>query len=207
MVKIYAVSYWEKLSKEEFSLLYQKTDRKRQEKTDRLKRQTDKERCLLTGALLHYVLGRRGALDGQEFKAGPYGKPYLEQGPEFSLSHAGRWIGLAVGEFPLGLDIEGGRIFRDKVVSKFHKQEQEYYKTVPDTEKTEAFYRLWTGKESYVKRDGRGMGLGFHTFSILSEEIKKDLYFMPLGSDHYLSLCTREPWEKEIHYIKWTDVI
>lgn len=206
VVKVYLVSYKKPLSHKEFSFFYNDIEEDRRKKADRFAKQADKDRCVLAGALLRHVLGHQEPQGAILIQIDEYGKPYMENGLEFSLSHAGAWVGLAVSDKPVGLDIEGGRTFHDWVVSKFCKDEQEWYEKLSDSEKESGFYRLWTGKESYGKRDGRGMGIGFSTFSIFSEEISKEIYFQTLKENYYLSLCTEEDWDGEIIYLNLDDL-
>ncbi len=218
MIKTYFLHYAEELTETEYSKLYKSLDQARQKKADRFRNKADRDRCVLAGVLLKYGLDawetdiEKKQETGTENCENPdkncnrlhdvkwdeNGKPYLEDGPEFSLSHAGQWIGLAIGERPIGLDIEGGRKFQDKAVKKFHPQEQEWYEQLPEEEQEAGFYRLWTGKESYGKRDGRGLAMDLAGFSIFEKDIEKQLCFKKWGKNYYFTLCTEEVWDGKI---------
>lgn len=206
MVEVYLLPYEEPFDRKDFSFFYKYIDERRRKKADKFKCQADKERCVLAGALLKHVLTRYKAVEDIFIQTDENGKPYVEGGPEFSLSHAGRWIGLAVSDKPVGLDIEGGRMFSDRVVSKFASKEQVWYEALSEEEKETGFYRLWTAKEAYGKRDGRGLGVGFSTFSVLDEKIEKDLYFQKIEEKYFLSICTEDCWDGRPNFLTVSDI-
>lgn len=207
MTQVYLLSYDGRLSQEEYAFFYEYADEERRERAERFRVQADKERCLLAGTLLKCLLTHYRPERDIFIERDINGKPYMKGGPEFSLTHSGRWIGAAVSELPVGLDIEGGREFRDLAVSKFSDEERKWYENLPVEQKESGFYRLWTAKEAYGKRDGRGVGRDLSEFSVLSEEIAKDLFFRQIGEDYYLSVCTEEPWDGEICFFTIPDIL
>jgi len=48
----------------------------------------------------------------------------------------------------------------------FSDTEAAYWHSLPETEKTLAFYRFWTHKEAFVKATGRGIALGLKDCTI-----------------------------------------
>lgn len=84
------------------------------------------------------------------------GKPRIKDCPyQFNLSHSGDYLALAVGETPLGIDIEKIAKIRPKVLEKcFSPAEQRRVQA----EGAEAFYEIWCKKESYAKYLGQGIG-------------------------------------------------
>ncbi len=95
-----------------------------------------------------------------------YGKPYLADYPglSFNLSHTGNKMAVAVAHHcELGVDIEHckPRPNLAALVEKcFAEEEMDFWRQLPDTQKTQAFYRFWTRKEAFVKATGRGIALG-----------------------------------------------
>ena len=91
----------------------------------------------------------------KEFKIIRDGKPYIENcAYHFNISHSGDWLLLAVGDAPVGADIEKITKIRPKTVEKFFsKIEQDRV----EKEGKNAFFEIWTQKESYVKYTGEGM--------------------------------------------------
>lgn len=97
------------------------------------------------------------------------GKPYLvsEPGIHFSLSHSGDWAACAVSDHPIGIDIERCAPNRRDVASRFfHKDEVRYLDSLPLYARDDAFYSLWTLKESFVKSTGRGLDMPLRSFCI-----------------------------------------
>jgi 4'-phosphopantetheinyl transferase len=98
------------------------------------------------------------------FTRGPQGKPALAacHGGElhFNLAHSGAWMLLAVTSVgPVGVDLE--RIdpaldFAPLVRRYFSSAEQEVLNHASPARQRRTFYRLWTGKEAFLK--GRGEG-------------------------------------------------
>ena len=83
----------------------------------------------------------------------PNGKPYLP-GLDFNLSHSGPWVALAVGEGPVGVDVEWFRpdLPMEKIAARHFTPEERRLADTP-----EGFLRIWTAKESYLKRLGKGL--------------------------------------------------
>ena len=72
----------------------------RREKAARLRREEARRQSVGAGLLLaHFFPGRRP-------QSGPGGKPYIPGERCFSLSHSGAMIVIALGDVPVGVDIE-----------------------------------------------------------------------------------------------------
>jgi phosphopantetheinyl transferase len=127
------------------------------------------------------VIAAAGPQSTSFIRRGQYGKPYFIGSladVNFSISHSGRYIavlfaGAASGE--VGLDIEdtgAGRSGRVQDAVRLMKIAERFF--TPEEaawvreDPPERFFRIWTGKESYIKYTGRGLGQGLDTFSVLS---------------------------------------
>jgi 4'-phosphopantetheinyl transferase len=112
----------------------------------------DRKRSYAAGLLLEAALGREAAF---RVRQGASGKPFVDGGPHFSVSHSGDWAVIAVCDEPVGFDIEAVEPARDIAgVARraFHPSErEEAARGGVDT-----FYRIWTAKESYMKMLGCG---------------------------------------------------
>ncbi len=135
----------------------------RRERFMRYRQDSDKRRCLGAGLLLGYLLGK----DADLISAAPYGKLFLPESKiSFNLSHSGDYVVLAADEFAVGVDIEYMGVVPEKVAQRcFTLEERNWMCCQKDV--TEAFYRLWTGKESIMKATGLGFSMPPHTFSIM----------------------------------------
>lgn len=99
-----------------------------------------------------------------------YGKPYLPQVPgfHFSLSHSGNMALCAVSDMEIGCDIEVPRGFDPAIARRFfHPAEKEWLFSQPEAEQSSAFFRLWTGKESFMKALGLGLSLPLDSFAVI----------------------------------------
>jgi 4'-phosphopantetheinyl transferase len=105
---------------------------------------------------------RLGALTGLDprdlrLQEGAHGKPEIEHGPRFNLSHSGLYAVLAIADAAdVGVDVEALRpIERDLAARYFSAGERASLATWADP--TEGFHAVWTAKEAVMK----GLGLGF----------------------------------------------
>lgn len=90
----------------------------------------------------------RGYFHDREIHINEYGKPYLDVGPCFSISHAGDYVGIVFSAYPVGLDIEGERKISPSVLEKC-------FKTVSNDDSENR--RRWCIKEAIAKAEGKGM--------------------------------------------------
>ena len=88
-------------------------------------------------------------LPSQEIKISKNGKPFLEGGPHFSLSHSHDFVGLCVQiDHEIGFDIE--YINKDKTKAIRYVLSGEEAKV----DDVESLFKLWTNKESLIKCRG-----------------------------------------------------
>jgi 4'-phosphopantetheinyl transferase len=134
----------------------------------------DRDRYLVSHALLRILLGRRlGIAPAAVGLADGNGKPRLA-GPrpehEFSLSHSGEAVVVAITPaVPVGVDVERVRTDRDvsaligRVLSP---EEQSALADLSGPARDEAFYRYWVRKEAAVKATGHGMRMSLAAISV-----------------------------------------
>lgn len=89
--------------------------------------------------------------------APPDAPPAVEGLPRWhlSISHSGEWIGCAVAQEPIGLDLEAPRRKRDiagLVALCCTPGEQPMFEGLGEQEREALFHELWTVKESWLKR-------------------------------------------------------
>ena len=101
-----------------------------------------------------------GCSELPEMVMGPHGRPAFSDPslPEFSISHSGDWLWLAIGETSLGLDVEQHRPRRNlgKLMDHVLSPLELAWVSSQDDE-LRAFYRLWTLREAVLKASGRGL--------------------------------------------------
>ena len=107
----------------------------------------------------------------RNFEYNEHGKPFLPDGPHFSISHCREGIAVAVDDQPIGIDIEGiRRVDQDFVARVMNKEEQELIGSA--IEPARMFTRLWTRKEAIVK----AQGVGIFSFEQLQEVLSSSAY-------------------------------
>jgi 4'-phosphopantetheinyl transferase len=119
-------------------------------------------------ALRKVLAGRLGARwEDLVFQRTPQGKPFLvgHSGWEFSLSHSGDWLAIAVGSAPLGIDLEtrvpgvdvtrlAARFFSPADASLLNAQ--------PPELRSAHFAKQWVAKEAALKAAGTGIAHHLH---------------------------------------------
>lgn len=92
---------------------------------------------------------------------GKYGKPFLADGKfSFSVTHSGRYYILAACADNIGIDLQLYNQPRDymKIASRwFNDRENALLKAMPDYNREEMFYEIWSRKEAYAKFTGKGI--------------------------------------------------
>lgn len=127
------------------------------------------------GRRLAFLAGRRLARLLLSRRLGPQALPPLtidaagrsgvEGRPELflSISHSGDWVGCAMADAPIGLDIEAVGRRRDfsALAQLVHSPSQcrSLADAGSDAERAQRFYQWWTLKEAWFKRQGLGLDL------------------------------------------------
>ncbi len=93
----------------------------------------------------------------------------------FNLAHSGRYAAYAFAAgCELGVDIEEIRPMRDQegLVRRFFSREEcEDWLSLARSERDEAFFRCWTGKEAYIKELGDGRSAPLVTWESMLGEV------------------------------------
>lgn len=138
----------------------------------------DKGKMLSAGAglLLDDMLSVHGLRErDMRYVEGEHGKPEIEGHPElhFSLSHSGTLVACAMGNVPLGVDVQTFVSLRDSLVDyTLSEAEKTHLRSIIDTKDQQAYFtQLWALKESYAKATGRGLSHSFPAFDIVDGEV------------------------------------
>lgn len=124
-----------------------------------------------------------------EFIYDERGKPYLKDLPNihFNLSHCRAAAVCAIGDQPVGIDVETIRPFRD-ALARHVLSDHEYRRTIRSSRPDEEFIRLWTMKESLLKLTGRGI---FTNLRDLLQEAKGYRFQTQCHTTFILTYCTK----------------
>ena len=118
--------------------------------------ETEEPQSQAAHELLSRILREQYQISQPELMIGPHGKPYLEGGPHFSISHSRGMVAVAIGDSNMGLDIEVIRRFHQLVPQRImSRREYEWFCSRGELKRD--FFTLWTLKESYYKYLGTGL--------------------------------------------------
>jgi 4'-phosphopantetheinyl transferase len=128
----------------------------------------DRRRFISAHAQLRRVLGRWLDRDpaSLRFAVGAHGKPSVD-GLQFNLSHSADRALVAVHpSLPVGIDIEEMREVEFTAIAErnFSPAERADLAAAPDVRA--AFYRIWCGKEAFIKLIGEGLHFPLHAFDV-----------------------------------------
>ena len=188
------------LDKEEFFKLLNNLNENDKEKILKYKKYEDSLRSLY-GKLL---LKDEPNLKELNLSYNKYGKPYLKDkctDTHFNISHSGEWVVLAIDTVPIGIDIQEITNADINIAKRFFsKEESEYIFSLSNENQIEAFFKLWSLKEAYVKAEGRGLSIPLNSFTIdissnppilgQDKNLKRcELYTEKVGENYFMSIC------------------
>lgn len=159
----------------------------RAKKAERYKMPDDRRRCIAGGILTDRFVGGEITENG-------FGKPISSNGVRFNLSHSGSYVLLAVSDSEVGCDIERVRDVDPLKLGRvvFCVRELELIERASD--KTAAFFTLWTKKEALLKCMGKGFHRPAKSVDVSGESFCEDskIYrFQTLRlSDYVISVCS-----------------
>ena len=148
---------------------------------------------------------------------GPHKKPTLAAYPDihFNISHCHGLVACAFAPFPVGIDVEHIRPFRDHLLHRvLTPEEQAQLEAFSTTEekRQEWFFRFWTLKETFVKALGVGISYPLHTavFALDGEDVTRHpqgwqfRQFRP-DSGHVVSCCgaSEDTLPEELHIVSF----
>ena len=192
-VKLYLAESWQLKSCQE-ECLSALTEKRRTEAESFVKEEHRLLHCA-AGLLLRCILGVR---EDADLRYGEYGKPELVDGDvHFSLSHAGHYAVLAVGDVPIGVDIEP--VEKPQILPRkmLHEEELGW---LANNQSAEDFCLLWTRLESALKADGCGLALEKREFSLL-ENAKPWHWETQVYDDHMITCAAECPITVQIHIL------
>lgn len=147
---------------------------KRIEKVNRLKKTNKKSQSIGAELLLNYAVN--GDIKKTvEWDTENGGKLYLTQNKDLyvNLSHSGGYAVCAVHNKDVGIDIQHLRECDMNLAKRFFTAEETEYINC-SADKNNAFFEVWTKKESFVKAIGTGLTIPLNSFSVLSDTTRYD---------------------------------
>jgi 4'-phosphopantetheinyl transferase len=172
-------------------------DRAEQERWAAYRRDADRERFLVGCGLAKTVLaactGQRPAevrFDRTCSQCGkPHGKPALRGGDvEFSVTHSGDLVAVAVAAAPVGVDVEqledrprGDPVALARVV--LAEPEQAALAALAPAARARAFLVAWTRKEAVTKARGDGLRAPFREVVVTADTVMPRVVAWPYPQD------------------------
>ncbi len=133
-----------------------------------------RRRFVVSRSMLRLLLGHYTGMDpgALRFVNGTQGKPALPVGHRlrFNLAHTGDLAMVALsGEWELGIDVEA--VARDidlpgVAAQVFSDAERQALLSAPESARADAFCRIWTRKEAYIKARGEGFSYPTRSFTV-----------------------------------------
>lgn len=130
-----------------------------------------------------------------------FGKPYLVdyETLHFSLSHSFDRVMCAMSDFEIGCDCEKVRDIDLHIADRFYSIREKAYMENSDNhkEREEAFFKIWTLKESYIKCIGTGLSTPLTSFSVVfdsngqNDELSRNFTFKEflLNDGYKYAIC------------------
>lgn len=196
----------------EYDRLFLKASPERQLRAQRYLRQQDKIRCVVADALVRRAVAETLGISDFSVTLDDGGKPYIQDRKDFhfNLSHSGRWVTMAYGDTPVGIDIQQMRLSPEKIPKfcrLFAPDEAVYILDGTEDSLIDRFFRIWTGKESYLKFLGTGLRKALNSFSVLNEATHPGVTFNTVLRNGYcLTLCAQEP-ASDIMWINALEIV
>lgn len=168
MIQLYGIPLGDKIPEREEERYLNLIPQVKRKKTKRFRFWQDAQRTILGYSLINYLLTSRADVGQDQIKMefDKYGKPHLIDLPYyFNISHSGDWIVCAVGDRPLGVDVERIGEIDIKIADRFFARPEVLdLLSIAEEKQMDYFFTLWTLKESYIKAEGQGLSIPIDTF-------------------------------------------
>ena len=153
-------------------------------------------------SVLNYALQKEFGENLSHFTIakGMHGKPYFTDSDIlFNISHSGNYAAAAVSSIPIGVDVQIVRPVKDNIIAKLCRGKELEYIDKSGDDKSRAFIRLWTLKESYIKATGDGMTFPMDEINFDISDFddsvfgrvsnREGVYFLRDYNDFVLAVC------------------
>ena len=170
----------------------------------------DRRRSLGAGLIINKILNENN-IDINSIYYGSNGKPYADN-IFFNVAHSGKFAFGVSSDKEVGCDVEIIKNAHLDIAKRFFTESE--YNYITHSENTSnAFDKLWTIKESYIKQSGEGLRIPLNSFKIninkdtitVSENnTKKNCYITHFEfKNHSFAICSMEepPLKIEFNYL------
>lgn len=180
----------------------------RRERTERLKNADSRQESLSAGLLLGHVMDRWGISPWEPVMVLPAGKPVFAGREDiwFSLSHSGRYAMCAVSHQGVGADVQKLRHVNLSMARRLHPEERDWLSRQRPEEWEDAFFRLWTRKEAWVKTVSGERMLSLSETDVIHRLPGLCFRDWVLPGGYRASVCAREEEISEILLLTRDDI-
>ena len=192
---------------EEYELLLECVSKTCRERAARFRRRMDGENTVLGELLLRELLRSLTGLSTISLGRDSFGKPFWREEPavQVNISHSGGFVACAVAPTPVGIDVQVSNRASPALVRRFFTPEEaRYVMEGIDDEQALRFCHIWTMKESYIKRDGRGLRIPLQSFDVLQIQRSQPTLFreIPLAPQASCQICCDTPVVGRLLHLK-----
>lgn len=220
MINVYYAKVFPFLEENTFLAHLEKMDETRKNKILRIREPLARSRSLAGDWLLQRLLCERWGFTPKELlnlsmEYEEEGKPYLAGRKDicFNISHSGDYACCAMGEMPVGIDLQKKVPVREGLWKRFFTAaDNRKLQECGEKEREALFFRMWSIKESYMKLTGKGIKQGLDSFEIdwqqgQIREKREDspaAYFTEQDAlpEYSFCLCVREEGAK----VQWKEI-
>lgn len=226
-MELYAVNITKNFNNILQEMLLSYIDNKKRNKLSKYKHKEDMIRALSADVLIRSIVCRKFKINNAElfYEYNIYGKPRinLDNNFCFNVSHSGNWVVAAVDDQQIGIDIEEVKSTEYEDISQefFTKGEYMWLLSQNNAERNEAFYKLWTVKESYVKMVGKGLTIPLNSFCIdfdlgdiicikdvINSKIQATSKIIKFDKNYVLSICSsKKDFKIKTKFIDYNEII
>lgn len=166
----------------------------RRQRLEALRAPGPRQESLRAGLLFSLAMEKQGLSPGEPVRILPAGKPVLAEREDvyFSLSHSGDWALCALGDKPVGADVQKRRKVSLSLARRLHPAEAEWLLQQPEDRREEAFFRLWTRKEAWVKCESGPRVLSLSETDVIHPPAGRFFRDWAPGEGYAAAVCARE---------------
>ncbi len=180
------------LTEADFEIAFDGMSKERQERCLRYKSLEDRRRMAFGEELLKKMLCEeyKASKENISLKNLPSGKPVVYIGDEeifVSITHSGNFVACAFADTAVGIDLEVRRDIKPEFIRRvLSEAELQFVKS--SSNEAEAFLKIWTAKEAFLKLTGEGLsGLSkAEVLPFVNGEEKDGLILKSSSSEHYV---------------------
>ena len=201
MLNTWIINITDDIKSDKWISLLNYVDSDRRKSIEKFRFNNDKKRSLIAGLLINTMMRELYPKNKSEISyfKNLYGKPYINVYPRiyFNISHSGNYVCCAMSDSEIGIDVEEIQKSMEFTTFKNLFTEDEWEQILnEENDSHETFFSLWTLKESYIKKIGKGLSKDLNSFSILLGEQIKVVDYEIKNTDERFLLKSIDPSHK-----------